>query len=251
MVKVYTIFFMIAILSDIHGNRPALEAVFAEMEKSGVRRMVVLGDVVGYGPFPNDCLRMISGAEVCLQGNHEAGLVGELGEEWFNDAAWGALEWTRKKLTHADREQMSKWRPTGQFEGIELAHASLNPDAVFDYLLTPRALKAHFAAQTAPLCFVGHTHIPEIWTEGREDPVLGPRSGVYRLEEGRKTVINVGSVGLPRGDDKRASWATYEQAKGEVTLRRTSYDVQEVIRTIKHLGHDPVVEAKLLRDLGT
>jgi hypothetical protein len=67
---------------------------------------------------------------------------------------------------------------------------------------------------------------------------------------GRKTVINVGSVGLPRGDDKRASWATYDPEAGEVTLRRTSYDVQEVIRTIKHLGHAAVVETKLLRDLG-
>ena len=242
---------MIAILSDIHGNRPALEAVFAEMELLGVKQMLVLGDVIGYGPFPNDCLRMVAKAEVCLQGNHEAGVVGALGEEWFNDAAWGALEWTRKKLTHADREQIAKWRPTGQHEGIQLAHASLNPDAVFDYLLTPRALKAHFAAQTAPLCFVGHTHVPEIWTEGREDPVAWPKSGVYAQEPGRKSVINVGSVGLPRGgDDKRATWATYNPAKGEVTLRRTDYDVQEVIRTIKHLRHDPVVEEKLLRDLG-
>ncbi len=113
-----------------------------------------------------------------------------------------------------------------------------------------KAKKAHFAAQKAPLCFVGHTHIPEIWTEGREDPVSAPKSGVYRLEAGRKTVINVGSVGLPRGDDKRASWATCDPLAGEVTLHRTSYDVQEVIRTIKHLGHEPVVEAKLLRDLG-
>jgi predicted phosphodiesterase len=240
---------MIAILSDIHGNRPALEAVFAEMGKLGVRRMVVLGDVVGYGPFPNDCLRMISGAEVCLQGNHEAGVTGELGEDWFNDAAWGALEWTRKKLTHADRELIAKWRPTGSHEGVQLAHASLNPGAVFDYLLTPRALKAHFAAQTSTLCFVGHTHVAEIWTEGREDPVAWPKSGVYTLEPGCKTVINVGSVGLPRGGDKRATWATYDAGKGEVTLRRTAYDVQEVIRNIKHLSHDPVVEAKLLRDL--
>ena len=124
---------MFAILSDIHGNRPALEAVFAEMEKLGVKRMLVLGDVIGYGPFPNDCLRMISGAEVCLQGNHEAGVIGELKEQWFNDAAWGALEWTRKKLTHADREQIAKWRPTGIHQGIQLAHGSLNlrlpPDA--------------------------------------------------------------------------------------------------------------------------
>jgi predicted phosphodiesterase len=241
---------MFAVLSDIHGNRPALEAVFAEMEKLGAKRMLVLGDVIGYGPFPNDCLRMIAKAEVCLQGNHEAGVVGALGERWFNDAAWGAIEWTRKKLTHADRELIAKWRPTGQHEGIQLAHASLNPDAVFDYLLTLRVLKAHFAAQKAPLCFVGHTHVPEIWTEGREDPVVWPKSGVYALEPGRKTVINVGSVGLPRGADKRATWATYDAGKGEVTLRRTAYDVQEVIRTIRHLGHDPVVEAKLLRDLG-
>ena len=121
---------------------------------------------------------------------------------------------------------------------------------MFDYLLTPRALKAHFAVQKAPLCFVGHTHVPEIWTEGREDSVPLPKSGVYRLEAGLKTVINVGSVGLPRGDDKRTSWATCDPLAGEVTLRRTSYDVQEVIRTIKHQGHEPVLEAKLLRDLG-
>ncbi len=105
---------------------------------------------------------------------------------------------------------------SGRHEGVQLAHASLNPDAVFDYLLTPRALKAHFAAQKAPLCFVGHTHVTEIWTEGRENPVAWPKSGVYRLEEGLKTVINVGSVGLPRGDDKRASCAVYDPLAGEV-----------------------------------
>ncbi len=168
---------MYAVLSDIHGNRPALEAVRAEMDHLGVKRLLVLGDVIGYGPFPNDCLRMVAKAEVCLQGNHEAGVIGALDEKWFNDAAWGAIEWTRRKLTHADRELISMWRPTGQFEDIQLAHASLNPDAVFDYLLTPRALKAHFAAQKAPLCFVGHTHVTEIWTEGRENPVAWPKSG--------------------------------------------------------------------------
>jgi predicted phosphodiesterase len=240
---------MYAILSDIHGNRPALEAVFAEMEHLGVKRMLVLGDVVGYGPFPNDCLRMVAKAEVCLLGNHEAGVIGALGERWFNDAAWGAIEWTRKKLTHADRELISKWRPTGQFEGIQLAHASLNPDAVFDYLLTPRALKAHFAAQTSSLCFVGHTHVPEIWTEGREEPVSWSKYGIHRVVSGLKTVINVGSVGLPRGGDKRATWAIYDPSNSEVSLRRTTYDVQEVIRTIRHLRHDPVVESKLLKDL--
>ncbi len=153
-------------------------------------------------------------------------------------------------MTAARRALHGENRWNSQWACNILPHASLNPDAVFDYLLTPRALKAHFAAQTAPLCFVGHTHVPEIWTEGKDDPVPCPSSGVYRLVKGLKTVINVGSVGLPRGDDKRASWATYDPLAGEVTLRRTSYDVQEVVRTIRHLGHDPVLETKLLRDLG-
>ena len=241
---------MFAVLSDIHGNRPALEAVLAEMDALGIQRMVVLGDVVGYGPFPNDCLQMVAKAEVCLQGNHEAGVTGALGKYWFNDAAWAGIRWTRKKLTQAERELISQWRPTGAYEGMQLAHASLNPDAVFDYLLTPRALKAHFAAQKASCCFVGHTHVPEIWTEGREEPVAWPKSGIYRLEPGSKTVINVGSVGLPRGDDKRATWVTVAPQTGEETLRRTAYDVLEMIRTIRHLRFEPVVEAKLLRDLG-
>ena len=112
--------------------------------------------------------------------------------------------------------------------------------AKYGYGLTP---------SRAPLSFVGHTHVHEIWTEGREEPVQWPKSGTYALEPGRKAAINVGSVGFPRGSDKRATWATYDDEKGEVTLRRTAYDVQEIIRTIKHLRHDPVLEAKLLKDL--
>mgnify|MGYP000614971869 CR=1 FL=1 len=241
---------MIAVLSDIHGNRPALEAVFVEMENLGVKRFLVLGDVIGYGPFPNDCLRMVAKAEVCLQGNHEAGVIGALGERWFNDAAWAGVEWTRKKLTHADREQIANWRPTGQHEGIQLAHASLNPDAVFDYLLTPRALNAHFAAQSRPLCFVGHTHVPAIWTEGREGQVLWPKDGAYRLVPGLKTVVNVGSVGFCRSEDPRPSWVTYDPSKQEVTLHRTCYDLEETVRAVKGIGHERHVEKRLLRDLG-
>jgi len=241
---------VLAILSDIHGNRPALEAVLDEVQALGITRVLVLGDVIGYGPFPNDCLRMVAKAELNLQGNHEAGVIERVPEYWFNDVALGMIRWTRRKLTETDRVMIRSWKSTGAIDGIQFAHASLNPSNEFDYLLTLRALLPHFSAQTAPVCFVGHTHIQAIWEEGKVDEVPVPLDGLYRCNLSSKTVINVGSVGLPRGDDKRASWVTYDAGKGEVTLRRTAYDVQEVIRTIKHLRRDQVLENKLLRDLG-
>jgi len=241
---------MIAILSDIHGNRPALEAVLAEVQSLGITRVVVLGDVVGYGPFPNDCLRMVARAELNLQGNHEAGVVERIPESWFNDVALEMIQWTRRKLTGSDRTMIQSWKSSGAFEGMQFAHASLNPDNEFDYLLTPRALAAHFAVQTAPVCFVGHTHLPAIWRQGREAELPIPKDGLHALAKSSKTVVNVGSVGLPRGDDKRASWATYDPSMNQVHFRRTPYDINEIIRTIRHLHLDPIVETKLLRDLG-
>ena len=241
---------MLAILSDIHGNRPALEAVLDEVQALGITRVLVLGDVIGYGPFPNDCLRMVTKAELNLQGNHEAGVIERIPEYWFNDVALGMIRWTRRKLTESDRVMIRYWKSTGAIDGIQFAHASLNPSNEFDYLLTLRALLPHFSAQTAPVCFAGHTHIQAIWEEGKVDEVPVPQDGLHRCNLSSKTVINVGSVGLPRGDDKRAAWATYDPTTAQVHFRRTTYDVAETIRTIRHLHLDPIIEDKLLRDLG-
>ena len=150
---------MLAILSDIHGNRPALEAVLDNVQSLGITRVLVLGDVIGYGPFPNDCLRMVAKAELNLQGNHEAGVIERVPEYWFNDLALGMIRWTRRKLTESDRVMIRSWKSAGAIDGIQFAHASLNPSNEFDYLLTLRALLPHFSAQTAPVCFAGHTHI--------------------------------------------------------------------------------------------
>jgi predicted phosphodiesterase len=241
---------MFAILSDIHSNRPALEAVLDEVRKLGVGRIMVLGDVVGYGPFPSDCLRLLAGAELLLQGNHEAGVHGELDEEWFNDVAWAGIEWTRANLSARERESLMTWPKSARIDGIQFTHGSLNPDDPFDYLDSPSSVEDHFAHQTAPLCFVGHTHVPAIWTEGREAPVTWPKSGVHIIEPGRKTVINVGSIGFCRCEDHRPSWVTYDPLNGEVTLRRTDYDVDTTVQAIRRSGHEKHVVKRLLKDLG-
>lgn len=241
---------MFAILSDIHGNRPALEAVLDEVRKLGIGRIMVLGDVVGYGPFPSDCLRLLTDAELSLQGNHEAGVLGELDEEWFNDVAWAGIEWTRARLSEQELESISRWRKSATIEDVQFAHGSLNPDDPFDYLDSPSSVEDHFAHQTAPLCFVGHTHVPAIWTEGSEVAVPWPKSGVHTIEPGRKTVINLGSIGFCRTDDPRPSWVTYDPIKGEVVLWRTDYDVEATIQAIRRIGHRKFIEKRLLKDLG-
>mgnify|MGYP000511690265 CR=1 FL=1 len=236
---------MFAVLSDIHGNRPALEAVLAEVKDLGIRRLLVLGDVVGYGPFPGECLRLLADAEVCLQGNHEAGVIGELDDGWFNDVAWAGIEWTRRRLSGHELQVISGWPKCVTVDGIELAHGSLDPDDRFDYLDSPSSIEAHFAAQSRPLCFVGHTHVPAIWTEGREGQVLWPKDGAYRLVPGLKTVVNVGSVGFCRSEDPRPSWVTYDPSEQEVTLHRTCYDLEETVRAVKGIGHERHVEKRL------
>jgi predicted phosphodiesterase len=241
---------MFAILSDIHSNRPALEAVLDEVRKLGVGRIMVLGDVVGYGPFPSDCLRLLAGAELLLQGNHEAGVHGELDEEWFNDVAWAGIEWTRVNLSARERESLMTWPKSARIDGIQFTHGSLNPDDPFDYLDSPSSVEDHFAHQTAPLCFVGHTHVPAIWTEGRDAPVTWLKSGVHTIEPGRKTVINVGSIGFCRCEDPRPSWVTYDPIKVEVVLRRTDYDVEATVQAIRRIGHRKFIEKRLLKDLG-
>jgi len=241
---------MFAILSDVHGNLPALEAVLTQAKGMGVSRFLVLGDVVGYGPFPQECLRMVADAEVRLQGNHEAGVSGQLDEEWFNDIAWGAIQWTRNRLSSQELAQVGSWPKAAAIGGVQFGHGSLNPDAPFDYLDSESSVEDHFAHQTAPLCFVGHTHVPAIWTEGREAAVPWTKSGSYRLVPDLKTVINVGSVGFCRTEDPRPSWVTYDPIKGEVVLRRTAYDVEATVQAIRRIGHRKQIEKKLLKDLG-
>jgi diadenosine tetraphosphatase ApaH/serine/threonine PP2A family protein phosphatase len=142
------------------------------------------------------------------------------------------------------------WPKSAKIDGIQFAHGSLNPYDPFDYLDSPEALERHFGSQAEPLCFVGHTHVPAIWTEGREASLTWPKSAVHTMEPGRKTVINVGSVGFCRCEDPRPSWVTYDPLNGEVILRRTDYDVDMTVQAIRRSGHEKHVVKRLLKDLG-
>ena len=242
---------MEAFLSDIHGNLSALEAVLAEMGRLRVSRILCLGDVVGYGPSPRECIQRAMGFDLCLRGNHEAALL--FAPEDFNPHARAALDWTRDRLNASEfpREMNhALWR---WLDGLPESHRTKDAllvhgsprDPVREYMLPQDVrdaakMKEVFALVDRPLCMVGHSHLPGVFTEDRRFLSPAEVGGAWRPEDG-KAVVNVGSVGQPRDGDPRACFVTWD---GEtVRFHRVEYDVQDTVERILRTGVLPKILA--------
>ena len=214
-----------AILSDIHGNLEALDAVLADAA-SRADAVLCLGDVVGYGADPVACIeRVAERAELVIAGNHEHGVAGLLDLDWFNDRARAAAEWTRRRL---DRDHLS-WLATrplvGDVDDATLVHASPARPSEWDYLVSADDGYEAFAAFATRVCFVGHSHRAGAWSVGSSGRTWEPGATEIELEHGRRYVINVGSVGQPRDRDPRAAYAVWDVDGRRVTIARVAYDV--------------------------
>jgi predicted phosphodiesterase len=234
---------MIAILSDIHGNLEALHAVLADAERQGAQAVYCLGDVVGYGPNPRECLDLALGFRLTLLGNHDQGaLFDPVG---FSPVAERAIFWARAELESAAepreaREQRWEFlaeRPrTYRENGFQFVHGSArNPlnEYVFPEDVLFRNKMERIFALVGRCCFQGHTHVAGVFVEQGQDDLrhFYPEDVgyAYRLN-GRKTLVNVGSVGQPRDGDRRASYVLFD---GEVVrFQRVEYDVEATVRKI-------------------
>ncbi len=232
---------MKAILSDIHGNIDALNAVIADVRSRGIEEIVCLGDTIGYGPNPKECLEIACReSKPLIMGNHEEAVIA--GEAVaFNSRARRAVEWTCAQLMGEDvpeeeaerhREMLSQFVKEADIEGVKYFHGSPR-DPTKEYV-TPRdsrnkeKMQAIFDSLES-VCFIGHTHIPGVFTEGgysSPDELFG----VYMIG-GEKALINVGSVGQPRDGDTRACYATFDV--DTVVFHRVEYDVEPVIAKIR------------------
>ncbi|MBU0502005.1 MAG: metallophosphatase family protein [Candidatus Margulisbacteria bacterium] len=217
-----------AIISDIHGNLEALEAVLAALR---VDKTICLGDVVGYGPNPNECLEKLRSLGIpALAGNHEKALLGEVDTKWFNPRAKAAIDWTGLQISSEDLEWLKTFPPTLMEPDFQAAHGSLR-DPVNEYIMGVAEAIPTFELMERPLCFVGHTHRP-VYLACQKDGNYG--GGV--LQEGdevlidnfEKVIINAGSVGQPRDGDSRASYGIYDTRLKIFTLHRVSYDILSV-----------------------
>lgn len=231
-----------AIVSDIHGNENALRAVLADIELQHVDEIVCLGDVVGYGPRPRQCLKTALDFKITLLGNHEeAVLYGAVG---FNDKARLAIDWTREELLavgaaaceDAAAEERLLWdfigglRKSEQDGDAAYAHGSPR-DPTREYVFTQDRLDHHkmneiFASFDGRVCFVGHTHIPGVFESDYAFHRPSDIGDVYRLGD-KKALVNVGSVGQPRDSDPRSCYVIFEQ--DVITYRRVEYDVEKTI----------------------
>lgn len=225
-----------AILSDIHGNLEALEAVLAHAA-SRADGVLCLGDVVGYGADPLACIERVAGrAYTVVAGNHEHGVAGLLDLAWFNDRARVAAEWTRGRLDDDHLAWLASRPLVTELDDATLVHASPARPAEWDYLVSADDGYEAFAAFTTRLCFVGHSHRPGAWSVGSSGRAHEPGATDIELERGRRYVVNVGSVGQPRDRDVRAAYALWDVDARRVTIERVPYDLATARRKILDAG---------------
>src|ERR1700722_4755175 len=189
----------VAILSDIHANHHALEAVLTAVDAEGPDEIWCLGDTVGYGPEPNQCCAIIAErATVCLAGNHDLAVTGAISVNEFNGDAARAVRWTQTELDDSSRAFLDGLAPTASRLGVELFHGSPQ-DPVWDYVLSEEAARRSFEATSAPLLLVGHSHIALVLSiaGGRISGGLAPADESVSLA-GARFLLNPGSVGQPR-----------------------------------------------------
>jgi diadenosine tetraphosphatase ApaH/serine/threonine PP2A family protein phosphatase len=233
---------MIAILSDIHANLEALQAVLQDVKRLGVLDIYCLGDVVGYGPNPRECLETAMDFKLTLKGNHDQ--AAQWDPDDFNPSAQRSVFWTRDQLDApvrnrqaADRrwEFISELPPTHREGEVLYVHGSpANPlhEYIFpEDIYNQRKMERIFGL-VPRYCFVGHTHVPGIFTADLHEPHFASPDEidyVYRLD-GRKTLCNVGSVGQPRDGDRRACYVLFDGQT--ITYRRVDYDFEATARKI-------------------
>jgi predicted phosphodiesterase len=218
----------IAVISDIHANYHALEAVLAAIDAEQPDEVWCLGDLVGYGPRPNRCCRIVaSRAAICLAGNHDLGVLGDEPLELFSLDAAAAAQWSQGVLEPDPRAYLQSLKPVLRRKDVELYHASPR-DPVWDYVLTEDAAVESLALTTAPIVLVGHSHVPLAVTI-EDDSVAGgvAPEGTEVALEGRRWLLNPGSVGQPRDGDPRAAWLLLDLGAGRASFRRIEYPVKQ------------------------
>lgn len=226
----------IAVLSDIHGNLEALEAVLAEIDRIGVDLVYSLGDIVGYGPSPAACLEIVRRrAAVSLMGNHDAAVAGLISLEDFNEFARAAVVWTAARLDGGQIAYLGALPYTHRAPDLLLVHASPVEPERWHYIHGLADVDEHFAMFSERLCFVGHSHRPAVYSIAGEHGVA--RCGTCEtLQPGRRLLVNAGSVGQPRDSNPRASYALYDAASGRLEVRRVDYPVERTQERMRAAG---------------
>ena len=220
----------IAVISDIHANLPALNATLKFLSTQKIDRIICLGDVVGYGPFPNECIELVK--EHCqhvMMGNHDQAALGMGDVNYFNEYALEVILWTRERLTAYNKGFLENL-PFTFSDGNQLyVHSSPFEPQEWHYILDEHEARANLKSTDARLIFIGHSHIPLVFSE--QEGFLETELLPLELDRDRY-IVNVGSIGQPRNGDPRATFVIYDDQSDNLEYIRINYDVDEAFQAI-------------------
>jgi len=217
----------IAILADIHSNLAAFEAALEDLKtKGGFEKIWCLGDVVGYGPDPHQCIELLCQYDhVCVAGNHDWAAIGKMDTSDFNSVAAAACYWTTEQLTADDIQYLAGLPLDVHQDDFTLVHGSPR-EPIWEYMLSAETARDNFSCFETDFCLVGHSHVPLVY-ESVGSTIMSsqfPEDASLKLGENR-LIINPGGVGQPRDGDPRASYALYDSEAGVIYHYRVEYDV--------------------------
>jgi diadenosine tetraphosphatase ApaH/serine/threonine PP2A family protein phosphatase len=222
----------IAVISDIHGNLEALNAVFEHIRGAGIEQVYCLGDIVGYGPNPNECVEMIAeNARITVIGNHDHAVLGLTSTEYFNDFAKISTYWTSNALSKNNRDFLAGLNFTQVMDDALLVHATPSDPPMWHYILSEMDARFEFDHFDQKICFIGHSHFPIVFSPGGFS-----RRTKQKLDEHDKYIVNVGSVGQPRDGNPKACFCVYDKDSQEIEYVRLSYDVDNTRAKIIQAG---------------
>ena len=231
----------LAVITDIHANLPALEAVLADADAVGVERLWCLGDVLGYGADPDACTELVrERCDLCLVGNHDLAVLGDLDPSSFSEAAAEAVAWTRENAAPSTLEFLRDLEPSAERDGTGLFHASPR-DPVWEYVLSTEQAAACMDVQPGRLALIGHSHVALFFARadgGGHGDVTGAQAGDgTELELGDGTWLDQpGQRRTAPRHDLRAAWLELDTEAGMVHFHRVSYDIRRAAASIAEAG---------------
>jgi predicted phosphodiesterase len=235
----------IAFLSDIHGNLQALQSVLQDLDSKEVRHLASLGDVVGYGGHPNECLDLVrTRFRYSVYGNHEMALLRNEIAAGYRLEIRNSLEFHKSKLSARSLNYIGSLPLSIDAPDFTATHGSLHNPTEFEYVFTEHDAHRHFAKQKTRIAFCAHTHAPGIWMQKNRLTTFTEAKDIY-LNNSGKYLIDVGSVGQPRDGDARACYVIFDPAEQRVEFFRISYDVKEAAEAVLQCGGSPSFASRL------
>lgn len=234
------------IFSDIHGNLEALQAVLAALAKERIDRYLCLGDIVGYGANPSECIAEIKKLKPqTIVGNHDWAVADMLEAAYFNPHAQAAVLWTARNITNGDKRFLKNLELTYQQDELTLVHGSLYRPEQFEYILDIHSAKKTFGLLRTRFCFIGHSHAPIVFIRDEKIGIFTSVADI-KLQDAQSYIVNAGSVGQPRDGNPQASFVVYDSQKNKLQIKRVSYDVQKAKDKIIKAGLPRILAERLV-----